>query len=214
MTNRLSRQSVGKRTVIGDRVQEVNRRRAMTEKGVIHGRFQVLHNDHMKYLLAGKSRCLHLVIGITNPDPASTRDDPADPKRSLLTANPLTYFERYVLVRSAMNEAGVSDRSFSVVPFPINFPELYRYYVPLDAVFYLTMYDSWGQKKLELFRSLELKTEILWTRPLDEKGLSAGEIRERMIHDDPWEHLVPFSVALHLKRWGIPSRLRSLASRS
>ena len=24
------------------------------ELGVIHGRFQVLHNDHIKYLMAGK----------------------------------------------------------------------------------------------------------------------------------------------------------------
>jgi D-arabinose 5-phosphate isomerase GutQ len=36
--------------------------------GVIHGRFQILHNDHLKYLLAGKDLCRHLVIGITNPD--------------------------------------------------------------------------------------------------------------------------------------------------
>jgi len=40
----------------------------MTERGVVHGRFQVLHNDHVKYLLAGKARCRHLVVGITNPD--------------------------------------------------------------------------------------------------------------------------------------------------
>jgi nicotinamide-nucleotide adenylyltransferase len=30
--------------------------------GVIHGRFQVLHKDHLKYLLAGKSLCEHLVL--------------------------------------------------------------------------------------------------------------------------------------------------------
>jgi len=54
----------------------------MIDTGAIHGRFQVLHNDHMKYLLAGKERCVHLVIGITNPDPILTRADPADPERS------------------------------------------------------------------------------------------------------------------------------------
>ena len=42
----------------------------MHKIGVIHGRFQLLHNDHLKYLLAGKKRCEHLVVGITNPDPA------------------------------------------------------------------------------------------------------------------------------------------------
>ena len=54
----------------------------MHELGVIHGRFQLLHNDHLKYLLAGKQRCRHLVIGITNPDPTLTRADPADPART------------------------------------------------------------------------------------------------------------------------------------
>lgn len=183
----------------------------MTETGVIHGRFQVLHNDHMKYLLAGKSRCSHLVIGITNPDPTLTRDDPADPKRSLPGSNPLTYYERYILVNSAMSEAGVDDRGFSVVPFPINFPELYRYYVPLDAIFYLTVYDNWGKRKLEQFQALGLETEILWTRPLEEKGLSSAGIRALMMRGDPWERLVPPSVARHLKTWDVASRLRNMA---
>ncbi|MHA2009472.1 MAG: nicotinate-nucleotide adenylyltransferase, partial [Promethearchaeota archaeon] len=40
--------------------------------GVIHGRFQVLHNDHIKYLMAGKKLCKYLVVGITNPDPSLT----------------------------------------------------------------------------------------------------------------------------------------------
>jgi glycerol-3-phosphate cytidylyltransferase-like family protein len=30
--------------------------------GVIHGRFQVLHNDHLKYLLLGKALFKHLVV--------------------------------------------------------------------------------------------------------------------------------------------------------
>ena len=71
----------------------------MVEVGVIHGRFQVLHNDHMEYILAGKARCEFLVIGITNPDPTLTRTDPADLSRSAATANPLTYFERCIMAR-------------------------------------------------------------------------------------------------------------------
>ena len=72
--------------------------------GVIHGRFQVLHNDHLKYLLSGKQLCRHMVVGITNPDPTLVRQETADPKRSCLTTNPLTYYERYILIRSAMQE--------------------------------------------------------------------------------------------------------------
>ena len=148
----------------------------MDDRGVIHGRFQVLHNDHLSYLLAGKVRCRHLVVGVTNPDPMLTRDDPADPNRSSPLANPLTYFERYTMVRWVLLGAGLDHGDFSVVPFPINLPALYRHYLPMDATFYLTIYDEWGKRKLEQFKAVGLKTEVLWTRDPGNKGLSAGPL--------------------------------------
>jgi nicotinamide mononucleotide adenylyltransferase len=182
----------------------------MTERGVVHGRFQVLHNDHLKYILAGRSRCRHLIVGITNPDPLLTREDAADSNRSDPRANPLTYFERYEMVRESLYEAGLGRADVSVVPLPINFPELYRYYVPLDAVFYLTVYDWWGRRKLEQFQSLGLKTEVLWEKPLEEKGLSASDIRGRMARGEPWREFLPPAAASLMEKWGIPERLRSL----
>lgn len=184
----------------------------MSETGVIHGRFQVLHNDHLKYLMAGKIRCKHLVVGITNPDPSLTRDNIADPHRSCPVANPLTYFERYVMIRSVLVEAGLPFSDFSVVPFPINLPELYRYYVPLEATFFLTIYDQWGRRKLEQFQALGLKTEILWRKSSHEKGLSGTEVRQRMVLGEAWEHLVPISVLDLMNAWKIPERLRKLST--
>ncbi|PLX83214.1 MAG: nicotinate-nucleotide adenylyltransferase [Desulfuromonas sp.] len=178
--------------------------------GVIHGRFQVLHNDHLRYLLAGKAICDHLVVGITNPDPTHTRKEEADPKRSSALANPLTYFERLLLVRRTLEEAGVGPAEFSVVPLPINLPELYRYYTPADAVFFLSIYDDWGRKKLEYFRSLGLETHVLWEVRPEEKGISAAEVRSRMAAGEPWEHLVPPGVAALVKAWDLPTRLRNL----
>jgi nicotinamide-nucleotide adenylyltransferase len=182
----------------------------MVETGVIHGRFQVLHNDHMKYLMAGKRRCQNLIVGITNPDPMLTRDDQADSLRSSPAANPLTYYERYRIVRATLAEQGLGLHEFSVVPFPINVPDLYRYYVPLDATFFLTIYDEWGEKKLRMFESLNLKTEILWRKPLTEKGLSSADIRQYMAMDQPWEHLVPSAVARTMKELGLVERIRKL----
>jgi nicotinamide mononucleotide adenylyltransferase len=182
----------------------------MTEVGVIHGRFQVFHNDHLKYVLAGKARCRHLVVGITNPDPMLTRDDPADPQRSDPASNPLTYYERYVMVREVLIATGLTYRDFSMVPFPINFPQLYKHYVPLDATFYLTIYDDWGRRKLEQFRAAGLITEVLWMRSLDEKGLRASDIRKKMASGAPWEHLVPHGTAQLMKDWGIPERIGRL----
>lgn len=181
----------------------------LAETGVIHGRFQVLHNDHLKYLLAGKARCRHLVVGVTNPDPTLTRADSSDADRSSRAANPLTYYERYWLVRESLCEAGLDLEEFSVLPFPINFPELYRYYVPLTAVFYLTIYDSWGEKKREMFQEKGLKTEVMWRKPAEEKGLAASEIREMMVSGGPWQDRVPPAAVRLLRAFGVVERLRS-----
>jgi nicotinamide mononucleotide adenylyltransferase len=182
----------------------------MHDVGVIHGRFQVFHHDHLRYLMAGKDRCRHLVVGITNPDPMLTREDPADPLRGSPLANPLTYFERYTMIRAVLDDAGLTAPTFSIVPFPINLPELYQHYLPLDATFFLTIYDPWGRRKLEMFQARGLKTEVLWERSLAEKGLSATAIRLRMARGEPWQHLVPAGTARLMQEWHIPARLRRL----
>jgi nicotinamide-nucleotide adenylyltransferase len=178
------------------------------EKGVIHGRFQILHNDHVRYLMAARSKCRHLVVGITNPDPTLTRKDTTDAFRNSPQANPLTYYERYQLVKAVLLEQGLAITEFSIVPFPINLPELYKYYVPFDALFFLTIYDKWGKKKLQMFQSNGLKTEVLWRRPLEEKGLSSTYIRKLIYQDKPWEHLVPSAAMNLLKIYNISNRIK------
>ena len=180
------------------------------DTGVIHGRFQVLHNDHLKYLLSGKALCRHLVIGITNPEPMLVRQEAVDPKRSHVLANPLTYYERYQMVKTVMAAEGVSLESFSIVPLPINLPERYQYYVPMDAVFFLSIYDQWGERKLHYFHSQGLKTHILRRVSPEEKGLSASDVRQRMLNDTPWEQFVPPSAAMLLNNMDVPSRLKAM----
>ena len=183
------------------------------EIGVIHGRFQVLHNDHIKYLMAGKELCKYLVVGITNSDPSLTRDSDANPHRSTPLANPLTYYERYLMTQAALLEQGLRLTEFSIVPFPINVPELIKYYVPLDAIFFLTIYDDWGQQKKKYFQSLGLKIHVLWKVPLEKKGLSSSNIRKSMISGEKWEHLVPTSVAKLMKQWKVAKRLKEISSK-
>ncbi len=178
--------------------------------GVIHGRFQVLHRDHLRYLLAGKERCRHLVVGITNPDPSLTKAEAADLERSNPLANPLTYYERQALVRAALREAGVAWEDFTIVPLPINFPELYRHYVPRDAVYFLTIYDQWGRAKKERFEGLGLDVEVLWERPESEKGLTGHEVRQAMIQGLDWRSMATPAVAELLEQWDIPARLREM----
>ncbi len=186
----------------------------MVDLGVIHGRFQVLHNDHLAYLLAGKARCRHLIVGITNPDPVHTRTESADPSRSDPLANPLTYYERLVMVRAVLTGAGVGLDEFTIVPFPIGSPELYETYLPAEATYFLTIYDSWGREKLGRFQRLGLKTEVLWEKNAEEKGIEASDVRRRLLQDEEWVSLVPNSTKELIEQWDITGRLRRLAEQT
>lgn len=179
--------------------------------GTIHGRFQILHNDHLKFLLAGKQLCKHLIVGITNPDPSLTKHHNSNPHRSQPIANPLTYYERYVMIKESLLEKGMAFSEFSIVPFPINVPELLKYYVPMDVVFFLSIYDDWGRQKKKYLESLGLKVHVLWEVPLEEKGLSGSDIRESMIKGEQWEHLLPSVVTKLVKKWNIINRIKLLS---
>lgn len=179
------------------------------EVGVIHGRFQPVHVGHMEYLLAGKSRCKYLWIGIANPDPGLTAYDPVNPNRSEPSSNPFLYYERFLMIRDAFLDAEVPRDEFDIVPFPINFPELLKYYVPLNARFFVTVYDEWGWKKVDLFRSLGLDVDVMWVRSPSDLITSGTEIRNLILTGGDWDDLVPSTVAKIIHDVGT----RTIASR-
>ena len=175
--------------------------------GFIHGRFQVLHNDHLKYLLAGKALCDRLTVGITNPDPDTTTCEATDTARSSRENNPLTFGEREQMVRAALEEAGVPPHTFSIVPFPICQPEVLIEKAPTDAVYYLTIYDAWGREKKQRLESLGLTTQVMWERSAKDKGLSGKLVRRAIVTGGDWRSMVPPSVAELIEKWHLQERL-------
>jgi nicotinamide-nucleotide adenylyltransferase len=178
----------------------------MDKIGVIHGRFQMLHMGHMEYLIAGKNRCDRLIIGICNPDENLTKFNNVCPHRSKAQSNPLTYFERYEMIKGAMIEAG--HQSFDIVPFPINFPSLIFNYVPKGATFYMTIYDKWGEEKKYMLENIGCNVEVMWYRTDDERFTSGTEVRSRIINQEKWEELVPPFVYKYVVEHGIDKRIR------
>jgi nicotinamide-nucleotide adenylyltransferase len=114
-------------------------------------------------------------------------------------------------VQAVLRDAGVDSGSLSIVPLPINLPHLYIHYVPMDAVFFLTIYDAWGRKKRDQFQELGLKTEVLWQKPPEQKGIRGTHVRALMALEEPWDHLVPPATARLMRQWRIPQRLQKLA---
>ncbi|MDC0335690.1 nicotinate-nucleotide adenylyltransferase [Pseudodesulfovibrio sp.] len=174
--------------------------------GFIHGRFQVVHNDHLKYLLAGKALCEHLIVGVTNPTPTMTAEEVTDPHRSCHEHNPLTFDERRLLIRFALLEAGIESETFSIVPFPISRPDVLENFAPRDATYYLTIYDDWGREKKQRLESFGLKTHVMWEKPVEEKGITGTDVRHAIKEDDNWRSLVPPAVAEKIVEWKLQER--------
>lgn len=185
----------------------------MRPLGIVHGRFQPLHNGHMEYILTSKSCCRHIVVGIANPDPVLTKFHSANPHRSRPSANPFTYYERQLLIRHSLLDAGLLHDEFSIVPFPINRPELLGNYVPTDGTFFMTIFDEWGWAKYDLLRDQGFDVEILWEKDNSQKIVSASEIRRRMAAGEPWDSHVPAVVAKLVKELGLVERVSELLAK-
>lgn len=182
----------------------------MVEKGVVNARFQIPHLKHIEYILAAKMRCQKLYIGITNPDPSCVRESVNDEVRSTPAANPLTYLERYEMLKGVMEEFNVPLSAYEIVPFPIHRPEFITQYTPVDGVYYLGICDGWDEEKLKILKGLDLKTEVLWRRSKEECGVTGTWIRSCIATGQEWEHLVPKYVYQYITEHGIEERIHRL----
>ncbi|MDD6919950.1 MAG: adenylyltransferase/cytidyltransferase family protein [Eubacteriales bacterium] len=183
---------------------------SLEKLGFVHGRFQGLHNEHMDYILAAKKRCEHLLIGISNPDSMHTKESKNDINRSSALANPFTYFERYMMIKKAMIDAGIDLNEFDIIPFPVNYPELIADYVPKKAKFYMTIYDEWSLEKKASFEQLGYSIEVMWTKKPKEKLIAATTIRELIAIDGDWKHLVPKATFDYVYKNSLDKRIKAL----
>jgi len=182
----------------------------MDKIGVIHGRFQGLHLGHMEYLLEGKKRCKHLIIGITNYEPYLNFEvnNPINLNRTKVESNPFSFFERYAMLQGSMREAGVNINSFNIVPFPIENPDNIFNFTPRDAVYYITIYDQWGYEKEKILNEIGCKVEIMWIRDDSQRITSGTEIRNKIKNKSEWKQLVPKYVYNYIIDNEIDKRIR------
>ncbi len=166
--------------------------------GMIHGRFQPFHLGHLTYMRAALELCRTLIIGITNPDPTAIREEAEASHRHRDEANPYSFFQRQMMIRDTLLDEGVDLRRAVFIPFPINFPERWRYYLPPGTVQFIRVFSDWEHKKVARFQEAGYEVRVL--HPGAEKEVEARDIRALMASGGDWRSLVPGAVARAIDR--------------
>lgn len=173
------------------------------------GKFQPFHSDHLRYVLKACEVGEHVIVGITNPDPTYIRREEADLRRSTLEANPFTYYERYLMVKESLRDLRIQPSRYDIVPFPLNIPSSWFYYIPPEAIFLTTLYDEdeWLKTRNQKLVDGGFHTEVLWSKP--KKTVVGKEVRRRIRSGLEWESLVPSGTARVIKSLELDNRLRN-----
>lgn len=169
-----------------------------------HGRFQPLHNEHLQYLVAASALCDTLVIGVTQPVNSHLLGGNSS-HRGEATHNPLTFYERAVLIRAALLDAGLKPGTFHVVPFPIDAPSLMADFIPNSLPMITTICDEWNRRKIRTLDEQKYHCHVLWER---EAGIRSSTIRRMLLAGDPtWESLVPSATIEYIEAWRVADRV-------
>ena len=123
--------------------------KAKPENGIIVGRFQPFHLEHLRFAVAAASRVNHLWVGITRPFGSYIQESGG--ARTTASANPLPYWLRFKCVETALlHDAGIPRDEFSILPAPL-VPEILEQLVPKGSIFLTTIVNEWSVQKEELF---------------------------------------------------------------
>ena len=166
--------------------------------GIIHGRFQPLHNGHLKYILAGLERAEHIIIGICTPEICTPDFAKQTGYPCTVEQNPFSYDERIEMIAASLRDAAIPSESFSFIPFPSDYKNI-QSLVSNDTVFFIGHTGELDSKKKEFLEGLGYHTEIILLSD-DSREESGAKIRESLDQgDDTWKNMVPPAVQKFLE---------------
>ncbi len=174
--------------------------------GLFTGRFQPLHNAHLKCMLKILEEVENLVVGIVNPDPKDTIEF----REFTQEKNPFTFWERYRMVHESLEEVGTDMSRVYIVPFypPLLYADdkTERFVPKSNVTVYIPAKDEFDRQKIE-----EMNKRGWDVRALEvTEDMSSTEIRRRIYTGEEWESLVPEAVAKIIKEVDGINRIKGM----
>jgi nicotinamide-nucleotide adenylyltransferase len=153
----------------------------MVKRGLYVGRFQPFHMGHLSAVKAVLEDVDELVIVVGSAQYSHTM------------ANPFTAGERLVMVRLALQEAGLDSSRVWVVPVP----DVHLHMLWVSALEgYTPKFDVvYSNEPLTRRLFTEAGYKVKGIRFFERKVYSSTDIRAKMVKGEDWKNLVPKSVA-------------------
>lgn len=118
------------------------------------------------------------------------------------------------MLRRALREFGLTSEQYEIVPFPIEAPEYVSQYVSEHATIYMGICDECGKREKQMLEQQGFKVEVLWERTLENIGITGAEVRNSIIRNEKWSHLVPKSIYEYVIEQKLDERIRNLAGQA
>ena len=168
----------------------------MGTRGLYVGRFQPFHLGHLDAIKSVLKSVGELVIVIGSA------------QYSHNTNNPFTAGERLVMIRHALQDAGVDHSRFWVVPVP----DVHLHMLWVSALEgYTPRFDVvFSNEPLTRRLFMEAGYKVKNIRFFERKIYSSTLIREKMVKDESWTTLFPKAVAEFIGEIDGVNRLRDL----
>lgn len=166
---------------------------------VVTGRFQPFHVQHLELVLLALERAVHVLVGVTNPEPAEHRAHPASAHRHLASANPYTYAQRRTAIDAALRAAGVDASRHSIAPFPLDAPDRWVEFVPPGTPQFVRVYSDWEREKVRRFEAAGYPAIVLAGD--EATRVSGTEIRRRIAAGEAWQPWVPPGAREVVQSW-------------
>ena len=164
--------------------------------GMVHGRFQPLHHEHLEYILWGINNSKKCFIGITQPDINNLSETIGDKHRKEESGNPFSFDERKIMIEESLKDFGISEERFEVVRFDVDNFDVAMEYLQKEygidssnTIQYMKIFSNWEDWKKDKFKSKEFKVIEIHekTKEKAEKHITGTLVRELIRTNRNWQ---------------------------
>lgn len=168
-------------------LKNFNLRHIMVKTGLVFGRFQLLHKGHEEMFLQASKRAKNLIVGISNSNPYMHIEESS--RRLIKQNNPFNFYERSQMVKVALEKLNI--KHYTIIPFPIENLLHAKYYLPEDIKVFIKIYDTWGDRKLNMLTNHGFDVDVMLKEDISKKYQSATNLRNMIRQNDhKWREFV------------------------